>query len=101
MTTLTVRLPDSLHKEIKQLAKTDGVSINQFLTLAAAEKVSALRTIDHLRAEAAKAVAMILTHSSRWCRMLTPWRVMNYRNRNSTIHRCSYSVGTVALRRSH
>ena len=54
MTTLTVRLPDSLHREIKQLAKTDGVSINQFLTLAAAEKVSALRTIDQLRVEAAK-----------------------------------------------
>jgi hypothetical protein len=43
-----------LHKEIQQLAKLDGVSINQFLTLAAAEKVSALRTITHLRAEAAK-----------------------------------------------
>ncbi|MEZ4620636.1 MAG: toxin-antitoxin system HicB family antitoxin [Caldilineaceae bacterium] len=54
MTTLTVRLPDSLHKEIKQLAKLDGVSINQFLTLAAAEKVSALRTVEQLRAEAAK-----------------------------------------------
>lgn len=54
MTTLTVRLPDSLHKEIKQLAKLDGVSINQFLTLAAAEKVSALRTVEQLYKAAAK-----------------------------------------------
>jgi hypothetical protein len=54
MTTLTIRLPDSLHKEIKQLAQMEGVSINQFLTLAAAEKISALRTVDYLREEAAQ-----------------------------------------------
>ena len=54
MTALTVRLPESLHKEIKKLAQLEGVSINQFLTLAAAEKISALRTIDYLREEAAK-----------------------------------------------
>ncbi|MFZ0544622.1 MAG: toxin-antitoxin system HicB family antitoxin [Candidatus Promineifilaceae bacterium] len=54
MTALTIRLPESLHNEIKQLAKTEGVSINQFLTLAAAEKISALRTVDYLREEAAK-----------------------------------------------
>lgn len=54
MTALTVRLPESLHKEIKRLAKAEGVSINQFLTLAAAEKISALRTLDYLRAEARK-----------------------------------------------
>ncbi|MFO7679614.1 MAG: YlcI/YnfO family protein [Chloroflexota bacterium] len=54
MTTLTIRLPVSLHREIKELAKEEGVSINQFLTLAAAEKISALRTVDYLRAEAEK-----------------------------------------------
>ena len=54
MTALTIRLPKSLHKEIKRLAKAEGVSINQLLTLAAAEKISALRTADYLREEAAK-----------------------------------------------
>jgi len=54
MTAMTIRLPDSLHKEIKRLAQTEGVSINQFLTLAAAEKISALRTVAYLREEAAK-----------------------------------------------
>lgn len=54
MTTLTLRLPDSLHKEIKQLVQSEGISINHFLTLAAAEKISALRTVDYLRAEGAK-----------------------------------------------
>ncbi|MEM7800450.1 MAG: toxin-antitoxin system HicB family antitoxin [Chloroflexota bacterium] len=54
MTALTIRLPESLHKEIKALAKAEGVSINQFLTLAAAEKISALRTLDYLREEGKK-----------------------------------------------
>ena len=54
MTALTIRLPQSLHKEIKLLAQAEGVSINHFLTLAAAEKISALRTLDYLREEAAK-----------------------------------------------
>lgn len=54
MTALTIRLPESLHKEIKRLAEAEGVSINQFLTLAAAEKISALRTIDYFRMEASK-----------------------------------------------
>ncbi len=54
MTPLTIRLPDSLHQEIKKLAQVEGVSINHFLTLAAAEKISALRTVDYLRAEARK-----------------------------------------------
>lgn len=54
MTPLTIRLPDSLHREIKKLAQVEGVSINHFLTLAAAEKISALRTVDYLRAEASK-----------------------------------------------
>ncbi len=54
MTAMTIRLPDSLHREIKKLAQDEGVSINQFLTLAAAEKISALRTIDYLREEATK-----------------------------------------------
>jgi hypothetical protein len=49
---LTIRLPKSLHEEIKLLAEAEGVSINHFLALAAAEKASALRTIDYLRAEA-------------------------------------------------
>lgn len=53
MTALTIRLPESLHEEIKLLAKKEGVSINQFLTLAAAEKISALRTVSYLQKEGA------------------------------------------------
>ena len=50
--TLTLRLPKSLHAIIKQQAREDGVSINQFLVTAAAEKLSALLTQDYLQKEA-------------------------------------------------
>jgi len=52
--TLTLRLPKSLHGRIKELAKSDKVSINQFLVTAAAEKLSALQTQEYLENEAAK-----------------------------------------------
>lgn len=54
MSTMTVRLPESLHEKIKQLAQEEGISINQFLVVAAAEKMSALMTEDFLHKEAVK-----------------------------------------------
>jgi len=53
MSTLSLRLPESIHREVKDLAKEDGVSINQFISLAVAEKVSSLRTVDYLKRRAA------------------------------------------------
>ncbi|GAA5534928.1 CopG family transcriptional regulator [Deinococcus aluminii] len=55
MTALSVRLPESLHAQLKQLARQEGVSINQLITLAVAEKVSALKTEDYFRERAAHA----------------------------------------------
>ncbi len=55
MTTLSIRVPDSLHQAIKNLASKDGYSINQFLITAAAEKLSALETVDYLRERAKRA----------------------------------------------
>ena len=54
MSTLSLRLPDSLHKQIRRLAKRDGVSINQLIASAAAEKVAALLTEDYLRERAGR-----------------------------------------------
>jgi uncharacterized protein (DUF1778 family) len=48
MSTLSLRLPDSLHRKIRELAERDHISINQFLATAAAEKAAALLTIDYL-----------------------------------------------------
>ncbi|MTI86932.1 MAG: toxin-antitoxin system HicB family antitoxin [Balneolaceae bacterium] len=55
MSTLSVRLPESLHKKIKELAEQEGVSMNQFITLAVSEKMSALLTIDYLKERAENA----------------------------------------------
>jgi len=57
MSTLSVRLPESIHREVRELAKADGVSINQFISLALAEKVSSLRTVDYLKQRAANGSA--------------------------------------------
>jgi HicB family len=52
MSTITVRLPKSLHAKINELARAEGISMNQFLVLAAAEKMAALVTEDYLTREA-------------------------------------------------
>lgn len=41
-TTVTVRLPEGVHREVERLARESGVSPEQFLASAAAEKVSAI-----------------------------------------------------------
>jgi len=54
MSTLSLRLPDSLHKEVKSLAQKEGVSINQFISSAVAEKMSALLTESYLKERSLK-----------------------------------------------
>ena len=44
MSALNLRLPDSVHRHIKEIAREDGVSINLFITSAVSEKISALTT---------------------------------------------------------
>ncbi|HEX7183021.1 MAG TPA: toxin-antitoxin system HicB family antitoxin [Thermoanaerobaculia bacterium] len=50
MATLSIRLPDSLHRHLKDLARKEKVSINQLISTAVAEKMSALMTEDYLEA---------------------------------------------------
>ncbi len=54
MSTLSLRLPDSLHQQVKSLAAKDGISINQFVASAIAEKMSALLTEDYLMQRATR-----------------------------------------------
>ncbi len=54
MSTLSLRIPDSLHRTLKIAAEQDGVSINQFVSLAVAEKLSALQTFNLIAERAAK-----------------------------------------------
>ena len=48
MSTISLRLPESLHQTLRDLAAKEHVSINQLIALAVAEKVSALATEDFL-----------------------------------------------------
>ncbi len=48
MSALNLRLPNSIHRHIKEIAQHDGVSINMFITSAVSEKISALSTEDYL-----------------------------------------------------
>lgn len=54
MTALTIRLPNSVHQKIKELAARYDVSVNQFIASAAAEKMASVLTLDYLKAEAAQ-----------------------------------------------
>ncbi len=55
MSALSLRLPDSIHRHIKEIAKKEGVSINQFISSAIAEKISAILTEDYLKSRAKRA----------------------------------------------
>ena len=50
MSTLSLRLPASLHLKIRELSERDDVSINQFIATAVAEKAAALLTVEYLEA---------------------------------------------------
>ncbi|MBI5073702.1 MAG: toxin-antitoxin system HicB family antitoxin [Nitrospirae bacterium] len=55
MSALSLRLPESIHRHIKEVAKKEGVSINQFISAAVSEKISALMTEDYLKDRAKRA----------------------------------------------
>lgn len=54
MSTISLRLPSSLHKKVRELAKAEDVSINQLITTALAEKMSALMTVEYLEERAGR-----------------------------------------------
>lgn len=43
-----LRLPDSLHKRVREIAARENIAINQFISLALTEKISALITEEYL-----------------------------------------------------
>ncbi|MDP2209046.1 MAG: DUF6290 family protein [Bacteroidota bacterium] len=55
MNTISVRLPESLHKKARDLAKKENMSINQLLSSALAEKISALMTEEYIELRAERA----------------------------------------------
>jgi hypothetical protein len=55
MGALNLRLPDSVHRHIKEVAKREGVSINLFIASAVSEKISAISTEEYIARRAGKA----------------------------------------------
>jgi len=55
MGALSLRLPTSIHKHIREIAKKEGVSINQFISSAVSEKISAIMTEEYLKTRAKRA----------------------------------------------
>lgn len=55
MSQMSLRLPESLHRALKEIAEQENISANQFVTLAVAEKISALTTVELMARRAAEA----------------------------------------------
>ena len=53
--TYPLRLPASLKAAVAEISKEDGTSINQFVTTAVAEKVSAMKTAEFFATRATEA----------------------------------------------
>ncbi len=52
---VSLRLQPSLLEEAKKVSVSEGVALNQFINVAVAEKLSALRTEDYFKERAARA----------------------------------------------
>jgi hypothetical protein len=52
MSALSLRLPKSLHEQLKELAQEEGISVNQFVVLAVAEKIASISTMEYLEKRA-------------------------------------------------
>lgn len=52
MSELSLQLPKSLHERLRELAREEGISVNQFIILAVAEKIAAISTVEYLEERA-------------------------------------------------
>jgi hypothetical protein len=63
--TYPLKLPNSVKKAAADLAKLDGVSLNQFIAAAVAEKVGTMRTAsEFLQQRAGAAAPRVASHNS-------------------------------------
>ena len=54
MSVIGLRLPESLHKQLREVTKKEGVSINQLAASALSEELAAWATSDYLEERAAR-----------------------------------------------
>ena len=55
MSTVSIRIPDSVKRHVERLAAKDGISVDQFYARATAEKLAALETADYIAQRATRA----------------------------------------------
>ena len=55
MSTLTIQMSESLARQLRECAAKEGLTVDQLLSSAAAEKLSSLMTVEHLRQRARRA----------------------------------------------
>ncbi len=52
MNAVNVQLPNSIHKQLAELARKEGISVDQLITTAVVEKTAALMTLNYLEERA-------------------------------------------------
>jgi predicted transcriptional regulator len=72
MSTISLRLPESLHRKVRELAKEEHVSINQLISTALAEKMSALMTVEYMEERAARGSREKFDHAMAKVRAVEP-----------------------------
>ena len=55
MSTMNIKVPDSLLKQAQEMAEKEGMTLEQFINSALAEKMAAWRTVEYLKERAARA----------------------------------------------
>jgi len=72
MSAISLRLSDSLHRQVRDLAQREGVSINQLISTAVAEKLSALLTQEYLEERAQRGSRRKFDRATRRIRDVDP-----------------------------
>jgi uncharacterized protein (DUF1778 family) len=52
MNVMSLRLPKTMYNQLREAAKAEGISMNQFIMLAVAEKIATLSTLNYLEERA-------------------------------------------------
>jgi hypothetical protein len=55
MSTITIQVPDYVRHQVERLAAEDGISVDQFFTTAASEKLSEMEAGDYISTRATRA----------------------------------------------
>ena len=97
MSTLSLNLPQSLHEQVEALAQKEGISVNQFIALAVAEKLATLATADYLAERAKRGRLAWAAETSSWRCLQKPrmWSLKNMTSCKSVRWKGSLSTSTL------